>query len=466
MATVSIADLVKKSADFVLRGKEVELLFDIQNDLWLARVDPGQITQVVQNLVINAAQAMEGSGGTITLRCRNIDRFPGGKTNDNPHRHFIEVAVCDQGNGLSEDSQKYIFDPYFTTKKEGSGLGLAISYSIIKKHNGVLTVESKEGEGSTFTFFIPASPEAVEEGTRETQPLEIRQYASTDMRTDLDELATLRQRLATQTYYTAKAEFSFDTLHTIRNVLTPIFLCIQKLKENMNDIDLSYCQQAKNEFSSPDLDNERKEKLTQYILLSIEQFNGQLQEINKTANDLSFNINRIHKIIGQQDEILNYVIDKNQVHIESLFKAALGLFDTTFYENIDIQIAPDISKIRIEMDRRLVLIQVSHKIIKNAVESIKMNNTEHGQILIFAESEKAETKEVVHVQIRDNGAGIPTEDIDKIFDREFSTKDEPGRGKSLHLCAMWINSLGGKIFAESAGPGQGANLHIILPTTG
>ncbi len=151
----AIDEVIRESADFVLRGSNVACRYDFAPDLWLADIDSGQVSQVIQNLVINAKQAMP-DGGTVTITCRNREERPDTEDGTEPQR-FIEVSVADDGPGIPADRLPHIFDPYFTTKEEGTGLGLAIVHSVIRKHGGNITVESSPGQGTRFTFLLPAS---------------------------------------------------------------------------------------------------------------------------------------------------------------------------------------------------------------------------------------------------------------------------------------------------------------------
>ncbi len=156
--TASVAQLLREAANFVLSGSRSTCQFDIEDDLKPADIDIGQISQVIENLVINASQAMP-YGGTIHVTGRNLELNAPRKTVTQqlePGR-YIEIVVRDEGIGISEENLTRVFDPYFTTKKGGSGLGLATSYSIINKHDGVISVESDVNHGTTFTILIPAS---------------------------------------------------------------------------------------------------------------------------------------------------------------------------------------------------------------------------------------------------------------------------------------------------------------------
>lgn len=153
---VSIGELIKTTVEFSLRGSNSICQFEIDDDLWLVEIDPGQIGQVLNNLVINADQAMP-EGGIIRVTAHNImistedPMFTEGK--------YIKISIIDQGIGIAEEHLPYIFDPYFTTKVTGNGLGLATSYAIIKKHSGYIEVQSQPNVGTVIDIYLPAKEE-------------------------------------------------------------------------------------------------------------------------------------------------------------------------------------------------------------------------------------------------------------------------------------------------------------------
>jgi PAS domain S-box-containing protein len=153
----SIEQVIRDTADFSLRGSKVRLEFSFPEDLWPVEVDQGQMAQVINNLIINADQAMP-EGGAITITGENVvlgpyDVLPLDEGN------YVRITVRDRGIGIPREYLTKIFDPYFTTKQKGSGLGLAITYSIIRKHEGYISVESQVGEGTTFRIILPAASE-------------------------------------------------------------------------------------------------------------------------------------------------------------------------------------------------------------------------------------------------------------------------------------------------------------------
>ena len=153
--TASIDKIITDSANFVLHGSSVACDYHIPDDLWQVAVDTGQISQVIQNIILNASQAMPG-GGLIEVFCQNVENI-GREHPALPGEKYIKIIIADSGPGIPEKIIDKIFDPYFSTKMEGSGLGLAICHSIICKHDGAITVQSSPEKGTTFTLYLPVS---------------------------------------------------------------------------------------------------------------------------------------------------------------------------------------------------------------------------------------------------------------------------------------------------------------------
>jgi two-component system, cell cycle sensor histidine kinase and response regulator CckA len=168
---IDINELVKSTADMFGRTKKEVIIHQrLQEDVWAALADEGQIEQVLLNLYVNAWQAMSG-GGEIYLDTENeslcgegLGRFglkPG---------NYVKITVTDTGAGMDEEIQERIFEPFFTTKERGrgTGLGLASAYGILKNHGGAIEVFSRKGEGSTFVIYLPMTESEIEKKPERT----------------------------------------------------------------------------------------------------------------------------------------------------------------------------------------------------------------------------------------------------------------------------------------------------------
>ncbi len=164
----SLQSIIRESADFVILGSNAACTYHLAADLWPVSIDQGQIGQVIQNLVINARQAMP-EGGTIDISAENIRDITRETHLSIPSGSYVKICVTDCGTGITEQHLEKIFDPYYTTKEHGTGLGLAVCYSIINKHNGIINAASTPGKGTSFTIYLPASPGAeVEQQAQES----------------------------------------------------------------------------------------------------------------------------------------------------------------------------------------------------------------------------------------------------------------------------------------------------------
>lgn len=159
---VSISSFIEEVVQFDLSGSNVKLEFETAPNLWKARVDKGQISQVFSNLATNANQAMP-QGGRLYISITNVSlRF--GDIPGLDKGQYLKFMVEDSGVGIKDSDIDKIFDPYFTTKKQGSGLGLATVYSIVSKHGGSISVSSSPGNGAIFSIYLPASNSEAEFG--------------------------------------------------------------------------------------------------------------------------------------------------------------------------------------------------------------------------------------------------------------------------------------------------------------
>jgi two-component system, cell cycle sensor histidine kinase and response regulator CckA len=164
-----LSDLIRDSTLFALHGSNVRGEFNIVENLWTVEADQGQLSQVLQNLVINAVHAMP-HGGVIRISARNVDKVEHPNLPVHPGRHVC-IEVKDEGVGISPENLQRIFDPYFTTKPHGHGLGLATSFSIVRRHEGYLAVTSELGSGSTFSVFLPASEHKSKSAAAKPSPI-------------------------------------------------------------------------------------------------------------------------------------------------------------------------------------------------------------------------------------------------------------------------------------------------------
>jgi signal transduction histidine kinase len=156
---VALPRLVREAVERAARGTDVRLQFELPADLPAVLADETQIFQVIHNLALNAVQVMPNGGAIIVTgarlgkeRIREVGLAPG---------TWVGLSLADTGGGISAENLEHLFEPFFTTKATGTGLGLATSYNTIKKHGGLIKVDSTVGFGTTFQVILPAAERPV-----------------------------------------------------------------------------------------------------------------------------------------------------------------------------------------------------------------------------------------------------------------------------------------------------------------
>jgi PAS domain S-box-containing protein len=171
---ISIKTVIEDSVGFALSSSKCNRILDIAKDLLPVEIDKGQIDQAISNIVVNADQAMP-NGGTITISAKNVFIGENSQSDSLFFVHaqnlkpgnYICISIKDEGEGISKENLEKIFDPYFTTKPNSNGLGLTTAYSIIKKHDGYISVSSEQNKGSVFNIYLPAITGEKEEQKKE-----------------------------------------------------------------------------------------------------------------------------------------------------------------------------------------------------------------------------------------------------------------------------------------------------------
>jgi len=217
-ANIQLGQLIKDTTGFALSGSTVLADIEVPDDLWTVEADSGQISQVLNNLVINAVQAMP-DGGTVRVKAENVN-LTGDQNIPLSNGRYVRISVADTGIGISKENQKKIFDPYFTTKSTGSGLGLSTAYSIIKGHGGYIEVEALADRGAVFRVLLPASAYSEPETVAEIKETSSRQGKILVMDDDKQILKTAQNMLKLIGYDVVLASDGEEALSIYKAALT------------------------------------------------------------------------------------------------------------------------------------------------------------------------------------------------------------------------------------------------------
>jgi signal transduction histidine kinase len=281
----------------------------------------------------------------------------------------------------------------------------------------------------------------------------------------VDRLDEARKKLLEKSYLSGMAEMSSAVLHNARNSLSPILTCIDRLRQQFKEMPVEKLEMAQAELTDQDVSQQRREDLNQFINLANKSIFGVLHETQANLEDLGHQVSQMEGMLAGQKTFREVERPVENVELSKLFEDAINLIPSDLRKQVHIELDDGIRAVKPIMVHRVALLQVFQNILINGAESLSQCKPLYAKIEINGQIEKVEGVDMVHIQIIDNGDGIPPDKINKIFERGVSSKRKGLTGIGLHWCANTISALGGRIWAESKGEKNGACFHITLPMT-
>lgn len=270
-----------------------------------------------------------------------------------------------------------------------------------------------------------------------------------------------RQALLDQSFKAGKADTAAEVLHNIRNAMTPMTNGIERLARSLIVGETLRVPEATAELVDPDCAPERKDKLLQYINVSFQRMAEMGDESAADLKLVSSQARQIEGILSDQEKFANVAPVTENIPVAEVLDEATHVIprDT----NLELEVASGLETFKVQA-HRICLLQVMSNLILNAYESIQRNKKASGEISLSASSDVLDDKPMARVTVRDNGTGFSRDTGSKIFARGFTSKASgETNGLGLHWCANAVTSMGGRIFAESPGAGEGAQFHVVLP---
>jgi sensor domain CHASE-containing protein len=278
-----------------------------------------------------------------------------------------------------------------------------------------------------------------------------------------DELHEARKLLLDQSFKAGKADTAAEVLHNIRNAMTPLINSIDRLSKELNVTDGLKVRQAVEELTGGECPADRAEKLLQYIESAFTHIEG----TNKTAGEnlgvASKQARQVEAILVDQEQHAKVSPVMENLPLEEVLDEAVLVIPKSAAPEIDLDLVNGVRNHTV-VGHRVGLLQVLGNLILNAYESIQRSQANSGRIELSAVTESVEDKPMVRLTVSDTGCGFDENFRQKIFQRGFSSKQGHLSGLGLHWCAIALAGMGGRIRAESRGPGQGAEFHVLLPT--
>lgn len=277
-----------------------------------------------------------------------------------------------------------------------------------------------------------------------------------------DELQEARKLLLEQSFKAGKADNAAEVLHNIRNAMTPLINSIDRLTNDLGVTDSLRVRQAVEELAGNECPADRGGKLLQYIESAFSHIEGTNRHLAENLCVALKQARQVEEILADQEKHANVSPVIEDLLLADLLDEAMLVIPTSATSDIDLDLVNGVSKCRVHA-HRVGLLQVLGNLVLNAYESIQRSQLREGRIELSAETETVDDTPMVRLTVRDTGCGFDEEFRQKMFQRGFSSKQGQLSGIGLHWCANALAAMGGRIHAESRGPGQGAAFHVMLP---
>ncbi|HET6222396.1 MAG TPA: HAMP domain-containing sensor histidine kinase, partial [Dongiaceae bacterium] len=279
----------------------------------------------------------------------------------------------------------------------------------------------------------------------------------------IETLADSRQKLQNQSYVHGMAEMASGVLHNIRNALNPISVGIWRLEEAARAATLGRLDTALAELADPSVPVERKQKLVSYVRGAAEKLVAQQHQLAEEIKGLGEHSRHIEQILQDVDLTGRRRRQAEAIDLDRLAEDCARMIPNKQGAAVTVEIDTALAHLPAAWGNRITLTQVLGNLMVNAAESIRSAGVADGLITVTGSRDTLDGREMIHLEVCDNGEGIALEAMNSLFQRGFSTKKEKKGGIGLHWCANSIIAMGGKIHATSAGQGQGATFHLLLP---
>jgi sensor domain CHASE-containing protein/nitrogen-specific signal transduction histidine kinase len=279
----------------------------------------------------------------------------------------------------------------------------------------------------------------------------------------MEQLSEARKQLSEQSYRSGMSEMASGILHNVRNSLNPAVGRIQLLRSKLREAPIKEIEMAQKELGKGSASEGRRENLVKFSLLANENLIDLLKHTSNKLEEIVEQMTKIEKILDDHHKWTFSERSAEQIKIEKLVDDSMNLLKNDHREAISVKIDPGMEAVGAIEAHRMSLLQVIGSLLTNAAESIQRKGVAHGEVHVRAETDTKDDKDMIHIEISDNGKGIDRNHLDRIFERDFSTKKDGVSGIGLHWCANTIAAMHGRIYAESEGQGKGASFHLVLP---
>jgi signal transduction histidine kinase len=276
----------------------------------------------------------------------------------------------------------------------------------------------------------------------------------------LDSLDEMKRKNIEQSFKAGMAEVAAGALHNIRNSLMPIVNNVAMARDCMTQQANPNVATALAEVGSEVTPPERQEKLLEFLRVAHDRSLSELEVGIENLDHATIQLDHAAQILREQEQYAHAKPIIEKVRIAELIDAAMGIISADHSGNIQVDVQDGIDDVQV-LAHRVGLMQVIGNLFVNAVEAITRAEKNVGQISVSARRKNQNSDDLVELTIQDNGVGVDVEELESLFERGYTTKENSG-GLGLHWSANTLASMGGEIEASSEGRGRGARFHVTL----
>lgn len=278
-------------------------------------------------------------------------------------------------------------------------------------------------------------------------------------------LASTRKELVDQSFQAGFAEMSKGVLHNLGNALTPLGVRLDALSRRLRESPADDVRQAAAELASADCDAGRKAQLLEFIDLGAREMAVMLSDTSTDLETMQRQASLMRASLSEQMRVSpSRAAVLESVKLPELVAQSLDIVPDVSRRRLSIEADDSLQQIGAVRVARTVLRMVLQNLIINAADAVRDSGKDKGIFRVAAEIVTDPDGQQLHLRCADDGVGIPPDQLERVFEKGFSTKSrDTNHGIGLHWCANAVLALGGRIWASSEGPGCGAEMHLMLP---
>jgi two-component system NtrC family sensor kinase len=277
-------------------------------------------------------------------------------------------------------------------------------------------------------------------------------------------LAESQTQLVDQSFQAGVGELARGVLHNIGNAMTPIGVRLANLGERLRIAPVHEAEAALAELRGDVPDAQRRADLEEFVRLACGELARTVGTVREAAAVMNRQASAIQSMLSEQLRAARHEQVVEPVRLTELVAQSLEIVPDACRQRLSVDADETLRALGVVRVARTVLRLVLQNLIINAADAVRDAGKQHGVLRVSAEILAQAQRPQLHLECRDDGVGIPPQNLERVFEKGFSTKSrDTNQGIGLHWCANALNALGGRIWAASEGPGRGASLHFTVP---